>query len=110
MRYYIKETDQNYIRDAIFEVSNDPAGSSWTPVLEIGDRVENTGADTDGGSSTTAKTYSELLHDSVNPGNMLSLIHILLLNANKKVFIYLILSFQKHVLFIIMSIKLDNGL
>ncbi|WP_302378510.1 beta-N-acetylglucosaminidase domain-containing protein [Coprobacillus cateniformis] len=70
LRYYIKETDQNYIRDAIFEVSNDPAGSSWTPVLEIGDRVENTGADTDGGSSTTAKTYSELLHDSVNPGNM----------------------------------------
>ncbi len=49
LRYYIKETDQNYIRDAIFEVSNDPAGSSWTPVLEIGDRVENTGADTDGG-------------------------------------------------------------
>lgn len=69
-RYYVKETEQNYLRDAIFEVSNDPTGSSWTPILEIGDRIENTGANGDGGSQSTAKSYSEFIHDSVNPGNM----------------------------------------
>lgn len=70
IRYYVKETAKNYIRDAIFEVSNDLEGSSWTSVLEIGDRIENTGVNGDGGSETDAKSYSEYIHDSINPGNM----------------------------------------
>ncbi|MCI9093950.1 MAG: hypothetical protein HFF36_09270 [Coprobacillus sp.] len=66
LRYYVKETEKDYIRDAIFEVSNDPDGNSWAPVLTIGDGQENDSSHMD----VIAKNYDELIHDSKNPGNM----------------------------------------
>ncbi len=78
IRYYLVETQINFIRDAVFEVSNDPKGSSWTEVLSIGDGIQNTerGAN-ESGSQLNVKEYSSMdeamgqyIHDSKNPGNM----------------------------------------
>ncbi len=66
LRYYVKETEKDYIRDAVFEVSNDPDGDNWVPVLTIGDGQENDSND----MNVVAKNYDELIHDSKNPGNM----------------------------------------
>ncbi len=65
VRYYINETNLNYIRHAVFEVSNDPDGDDWTEILTVGNGdFENVWDD------TTAKSASYLTHDSQNPGNM----------------------------------------
>lgn len=68
-RYYVVETQFNYIRDGIFELSDRPDApdNEWKAVLNIGDGIENTES-TDG--NTPAKNYAEFLHDSKNPGNM----------------------------------------
>lgn len=63
IRYYIVETQLNYIRDAQFAVSDDK--ENWTDVLFVGDGEENNVWD-----DTTAKTASYLTHDSKNPGYM----------------------------------------
>ena len=65
IRYYINETNLNYIRHAVFEISNDPEGDDWTEILTVGNGdFENVWDD------TTAKSASYLTHDSQNPGNM----------------------------------------
>lgn len=63
LRYYIVETQLNYIRDAQFAVSDDK--ENWTDVLFVGDGVEQNVWD-----DTTAKSASYLTHDSKNPGYM----------------------------------------
>lgn len=63
IRYYIVETQLNYLRDARFEVSAD--GDQWTEVLRVGTTVVNNTFD-----STTAKDAAYLTHDSNNPGYM----------------------------------------
>lgn len=72
IRYYVSEIEINFIRDAIFEVSNDPKGNDWKEVLTIGDGVENNNC-----AQLNVKQYSateeangEYLHDTQNPGNM----------------------------------------
>lgn len=65
LRYYVNETEQNYIRDAVFEVGDDPNGQNWTPILTIGN-----GQDKNTWDDSTAKEYNELTHDERNPGNM----------------------------------------
>ncbi len=65
IRYYIVETQLNYLRHAKFEVSVD--GKDWTEVLIVGnDEFENVWDD------TTAKDMQDktLTHDSQNPGYM----------------------------------------
>ncbi|OUN24350.1 beta-N-acetylglucosaminidase domain-containing protein [Pseudoflavonifractor sp. An85] len=62
LRYYIKETHQDYLRHALFEVSVD--GETWTPVMTVGKQVENVN------DSTVAKDAPYLTHDSSNPGYM----------------------------------------
>lgn len=65
LRYYINETNQNYIRDAVFEVADSPDAKTWTPILTIGN-----GQDKNTWDDSTAKEYGELTHDEKNPGNM----------------------------------------
>lgn len=65
VRYYINETNLNYIRHAVFEVSNDPDGDDWTEILTVGN-----GDFTNVWDDTTAKSASYLTHDTQNPGNM----------------------------------------
>ena len=62
LRYYVVETQVDYIRNATVEVSVD--GQSWTKIGYIGPE--------DGSEVTaeTAKTASYLTHDSSNPGYM----------------------------------------
>ena len=64
LRYYIIETQLNYLRNAIFEVSAD--GENWTEVLKVGQKTENVWDD------TTAKDMQgiTLTHDDMNPGYM----------------------------------------
>ena len=64
IRYYITESQLNYIRDADFEVSVD--NKTWTKVLHVGKPVENVWDD------TVAKDMQDitLYHDSQNPGYM----------------------------------------
>ena len=64
LRYYIIETQLNYLRNADFEVSAD--GEKWTKVLHVGQETENVWDD------TTAKDMQgiTLTHDDMNPGYM----------------------------------------
>ena len=64
IRYYVVETQLNYLRNAVFEVSAD--GEEWTEVLKVGQETENVWDD------TTAKDMQDitLYHDSMNPGYM----------------------------------------
>lgn len=64
LRYYIIETQLNYLRNADFEVSAD--GEKWTNVLHVGQETENVWDD------TTAKDMQgiTLTHDDMNPGYM----------------------------------------
>ena len=64
LRYYIIETQLNYLRNADFEVSVD--GEEWTTVLHVGQETENVWDD------TTAKDMQgiTLTHDDMNPGYM----------------------------------------
>lgn len=64
LRYYIIESQLNYLRNADFEVSVD--GSKWTKVLHVGQETENKF------DSTTAKDMQgiTLTHDAMNPGYM----------------------------------------
>ena len=64
LRYYIVETQLNYLRDADFEVSVD--GTKWTKVLHVGKEVP------DKADTTVAKDMQDitLKHDSSNPGYM----------------------------------------
>lgn len=64
LRYYIIETQLNYLRNADFEVSVD--GNDWTKVLHVGQETENVWDD------TTAKDMQgiTLTHDDMNPGYM----------------------------------------
>ena len=64
LRYYIIETQLNYLRNADFEVSAD--GEKWTKVLHVGQETENVWDD------TTAKDMQgiTLKHDDMNPGYM----------------------------------------
>ena len=64
LRYYIVETQLNYLRNADFEVSVD--GEEWTTVLHVGQTTENVWDD------TTAKDMQgiTLTHDDMNPGYM----------------------------------------
>lgn len=64
IRYYVVETQLNYIRDADFEVSVD--GEQWVKVLHVGEETENTW------NSSVAKDMQDktLKHDSSNPGYM----------------------------------------
>lgn len=64
LRYYIIETQLNYLRNADFEISVD--GDEWTPVLHVGQATENVWDD------TTAKDMQgiTLTHDDMNPGYM----------------------------------------
>lgn len=64
LRYYIVETQLNYLRNAVFEVSVD--GEKWTEVLHVGRKTENVWDD------TTAKDMQgiTLSHDDMNPGYM----------------------------------------
>ena len=64
LRYYIIETQLNYLRNADFEVSAD--GEEWTKVLHVGQETENVWDD------TTAKDMQgiTLTHDDMNPGYM----------------------------------------
>lgn len=68
-RYYVVETQLNYLRDGIFEVADSPNAldDEWKPLLEIGDGIENTGSED---ANRKAKDYEEFTHDSKNPGNM----------------------------------------
>ena len=62
-RYYIVETNMDYLRYAKFEVSAD--GNEWTEVLVVGESgFENTV------NTTVAKDADYLTHDSSNPGYM----------------------------------------
>lgn len=63
IRYYIVETQLNYLRDADFEVSVD--GQEWEKVLHVGTTVTDNTL-----NSSTAKDVSYLIHDSSNPGYM----------------------------------------
>ena len=63
LRYYIVETNMDYLRYAKFEVSAD--GNDWTEVLVVGESGFANTADT-----STAKDASYLTHDSSNPGYM----------------------------------------
>ena len=64
LRYYIIETQLNYLRNSDFEVSVD--GREWTEVLHVGQPTENVWDD------TTAKDMQgiTLTHDDMNPGYM----------------------------------------
>jgi hyaluronoglucosaminidase len=64
IRYYVVETQLNYLRNAVFEVSAD--GEEWTEVLKVGQETANVWDD------TTAKDMQDitLYHDSMNPGYM----------------------------------------
>lgn len=64
LRYYIVETQLNYLRNSVFEVSVD--GDKWTEVLRVGKDTENVWDD------TTAKDMQDitLKHDDMNPGYM----------------------------------------
>ena len=64
LRYYIVETQLNYLRNSDFEVSVD--GDQWTKVLHVGQTTKNEWDD------TTAKDMqgSTLEHDDTNPGYM----------------------------------------
>lgn len=64
IRYYIVETQLNYLRNSVFEVSVD--GEEWTEVLHVGQETANTW------DSTTAKDMQgiTLTHDDMNPGYM----------------------------------------
>lgn len=64
LRYYIVETQLNYLRNSVFEVSVD--GDKWTEVLHVGQDTENVWDD------TTAKDMQDitLKHDDMNPGYM----------------------------------------
>ena len=64
LRYYIVETQLNYLRNSVFEVSVD--GDKWTEVLHVGRVTENVWDD------TTAKDMQDitLKHDDMNPGYM----------------------------------------
>lgn len=64
-RYYIVETNKNYIRDAVFEVADSPDADQWTEILVVGDGTEVNVWD-----DTNAKDASYLIHDSKNPGYM----------------------------------------
>lgn len=68
-RYYVVETQMNYLRDGVFEVADDPhaPNDEWTPILEVGDGIENEGSED---ANRAAKNYAEFTHDSKNPGNM----------------------------------------
>ena len=63
LRYYIVETNNDYLRHAKFEASVD--GENWTEVLVVGNAEAVNMA-----ASTTAKDATYLTHDSSNPGNM----------------------------------------
>ena len=64
IRYYIIETQLNYLRDAVFEVSVD-GQNDWQEVLHVGETVtDNTW------NESTAKDAAYLIHDSSNPGYM----------------------------------------
>lgn len=72
LRYYVKETEVDFIRDAIFEIAATPDApdEDWVPIMEIGD-----GGATDKSytQSYKAKDYigeGQYTHDSENPGNM----------------------------------------
>ena len=64
LRYYIIETQLNYLRNSDFEVSVD--GRKWTKVLHVGQTTENVW------DGTTAKDMQglTLTHDDMNPGYM----------------------------------------
>ena len=68
-RYYVVETQPNYLRDGVFEIAAAPDAKDdeWTELLSVGDGKENTEPED---ASNTAKNYSELTHDSSHPGNM----------------------------------------
>ncbi|OCN04830.1 hypothetical protein A4S06_10355 [Erysipelotrichaceae bacterium MTC7] len=65
IRYYVNETQLNYLRSAVFEISNQPDGV-YTPIMTINEaqNFENVW------DATTAKDAAWLTHDSQNPGNM----------------------------------------
>lgn len=64
LRYYIVETQLNYLRNAKFEVSTD--GTNWTEVMTVGKPTQNVH------DSTVAKDMQgiTLTHDDKNPGYM----------------------------------------
>lgn len=64
LRYYIVETQLNYLRNAKFEVSED--GEDWTQVMTVGKQTPDTW------DGTVAKDMSgiTLTHDDKNPGYM----------------------------------------
>ncbi len=64
LRYYIVETQLNYLRNAKFEVSTD--GENWTEVMTVGEPTQNVH------DNTVAKDMQgiTLTHDDKNPGYM----------------------------------------
>lgn len=64
LRYYVVETQKDYIRSAKFELS-DTLDGNYTEVFTIGDGLFENTAD-----NTTAKDADYLTHDSRNPGYM----------------------------------------
>lgn len=64
VRYYIIETQLNYLRDAVFEVSVD-GHNDWKEVLHVGETVTD-----NAWNESTAKDAAYLTHDSSNPGYM----------------------------------------
>lgn len=64
LRYYIVETQLNYLRNAKFEVSTD--GTNWTEVMTVGKPTQNVH------DNTVAKDMQgiTLTHDDKNPGYM----------------------------------------
>lgn len=64
LRYYIVETQLNYLRNAKFEVSTD--GENWTEVMTVGKPTQNVH------DNTVAKDMQgiTLTHDDKNPGYM----------------------------------------
>ncbi|MDF9825537.1 hyaluronoglucosaminidase [Breznakia sp. PF5-3] len=66
LRYYVNETQLNYMRSGIFEVSNDPNSTNWTPLMKINEAgvFENVW------DGSVAKDAAWLTHDSKNPGYM----------------------------------------
>ena len=64
LRYYVVETQLNYLRNAKFEVSTD--GENWTEVMTVGKPTQNVH------DNTVAKDMQgiTLTHDDKNPGYM----------------------------------------
>lgn len=66
IRYYVVETQLNYLRNSAFEVSETGEEGTWTRILTVGQSTPNDL------NNTTAKDMQgiTLYHDSLNPGYM----------------------------------------